>query len=118
MTKNCGKIFHLQIAHKDFLKELKGVIGPKNNPPVVIQERVLGMIQVRRRNSKVSLTMRSVCFFLQTWALAFRQDPDLKHVEHFYQECKHQGLVFPPAESENLIKTAVSPTVSSIISIQ
>jgi hypothetical protein len=41
----------------------------------------------------------------------------LKHVEHFYQECKHQGLVFPPAESENLIKTAVSPTVSSIISI-
>jgi len=36
----------LQIAHKEFLKELKGVIGPKNNPPVPVQERVLGMIQV------------------------------------------------------------------------
>jgi hypothetical protein len=48
LAKNCGKIFHLQIAHKDFLKELKGVIGPKNNPPVPIQERVLGMIQVRK----------------------------------------------------------------------
>jgi hypothetical protein len=90
LTKNCGKIFHLQIAHKDFLKELKGVIGPKNNPPVVIQARVLGMIQ--------------------TWALAFRQDPDLKTVEHFYQECKQQGLEFPPAESDAFIKTAVSAT--------
>ncbi|CAF3732398.1 unnamed protein product [Adineta steineri] len=90
LTKNCGKIFHLQIAHKDFLKELKGVIGPKNNPPALIQERVLGMIQ--------------------TWALAFRHDPDFRTVEHFYQECKQHGLVFPPAESENVIKTAVPPT--------
>ena len=47
LVKNCGKIFHLQIAHKDFLKELKNVIGPKNNPPVPVQERVLGMIQVK-----------------------------------------------------------------------
>jgi hypothetical protein len=46
LTKNCGKIFHIQIAHRDFLKELKGVIGPKNNPPLAIQQRVLGMIQV------------------------------------------------------------------------
>jgi hypothetical protein len=50
LAKNCGKIIHLQIAHKDFLKELKGVIGPKNNPPVPIQERVLGMIQVGNKN--------------------------------------------------------------------
>jgi hypothetical protein len=35
----------------------------------------------------------------------------LKNVEHFYQECKQQGLVFPPAESENIIKTALPPTV-------
>jgi hypothetical protein len=53
-------------------------------------------------------------FSFQTWALAFRQDPDLKNVEHFYQECKQQGLEFPPPDSENLIRTAVSPTVSSM----
>jgi hypothetical protein len=46
LTKNCGKIFHVQIAQKDFLKELRGVISPKNSPPVAIQEQVLGMIQV------------------------------------------------------------------------
>jgi hypothetical protein len=36
----------------------------------------------------------------------------LKNVEHFYQECKQQGLVFPPAESEDIIKAAVPATVS------
>lgn len=49
---------------------------------------------------------------LQTWALAFRHDPDLKHVEQFYQECKEQGLQFPPPDPENIIKAAVPPTVS------
>ena len=84
-------MFHLQLAHRDFLKELKNVIGPKNNPPLPIQERVLGMIQ--------------------SWALAFHSDPDLKVVDQFYQECKQQGLVFPPAESETTIRAALSATV-------
>jgi hypothetical protein len=46
LTKNCGRIFHLQLAQKDFLKELGGVIAPKNNPPPAILDQVLGMIQV------------------------------------------------------------------------
>ena len=55
----------------------------------------------------------SFCFFfVQNWALAFRNDPDLKQVEHFYQECKQQGLSFPPADPENIIKAAVPATVS------
>lgn len=49
LCKNCGKTFHLQLAHRDFLKELKALIGPKNNPPIELQNRVLAMIQVRRR---------------------------------------------------------------------
>ncbi|CAF0978869.1 unnamed protein product [Adineta steineri] len=90
LTKNCGKIFHTQIAQKDFLKDLRDILAPKNNPPIAIQEKVLGMIQ--------------------TWALAFRDDPDLKQVEQFYQECKQQGLQFPPADPENIIKAAVPAT--------
>ncbi|CAF2681312.1 unnamed protein product [Rotaria sp. Silwood2] len=90
LTKNCGKLFHLQIAQKDFLKDFKAVIAPKNTPPTAIQEQVLGMIQI--------------------WALAFRDDPDLINVEHFYEECKQQGLEFPPAEPENAIKAAVPAT--------
>ncbi len=46
LTKNCGKIFHLQLAQKDFLKELGGVSAPKNNPPPAIQDKILSMIQV------------------------------------------------------------------------
>ncbi|CAF1047400.1 unnamed protein product [Rotaria sordida] len=90
LTKNCGKVFHLQIAQKDFLKDFKAVLAPKNNPPQAIQEKILGMIQ--------------------TWALAFHDDPDLINVEHFYEECKQQGLEFPPAEPENIIKAAVPAT--------
>lgn len=90
LTKNCGKIFHLQIAQKDFLKEFRTVLNPKNSPPTAIQEQVLGMIQ--------------------TWAVAFRDDPDLKNVEQFYQECRQQGIEFPPAEPDNIIKAAVSST--------
>ncbi len=52
LTKNCGKIFHLQIAQKDFLKELREIITPKNNPPIAMEERVLGMIQVKNSNEE------------------------------------------------------------------
>ncbi|CAF1111397.1 unnamed protein product [Didymodactylos carnosus] len=90
LTKNCGKQFHQQIASKDFLKELKNVIGPKNNPPLPVQEKVLGMIQ--------------------TWAMAMRHDPDLKIVDQFYLECKQQGLEFPAAENESTVKNVISPT--------
>jgi hypothetical protein len=45
--------------------------------------------------------------------LAFRDDPDLKTVEQFYEECKQQGLEFPAAEPENIIKAAISATVNS-----
>ncbi|CAM4770075.1 unnamed protein product [Rotaria magnacalcarata] len=90
LTKNCGKSFHLQIAQKDFLKDFRGVLAPKNSPPAAIQEKVLGMIQI--------------------WALAFRDDPELIVVGQFYEECKQQGLEFPPAEPENIIKAAVPAT--------
>lgn len=52
---------------------------------------------------------------LQTWALAFRDDPDLSAAGQFYQECKQQGLEFPPAEPENIIKAAVPATVNYLI---
>ena len=44
--KNCGKRFHVQIAQKDFLQELIKIIGPKNDPPTVVQEKILSLIQV------------------------------------------------------------------------
>ena len=45
-VKNCGKRFHIQMATKDFLGELIKIIGPKNDPPQIVQEKILSLIQV------------------------------------------------------------------------
>ena len=39
-VKNCGKSFHLLVANKDFIQELVKLIGPKYDPPTLVQERV------------------------------------------------------------------------------
>lgn len=45
--KNCGKKFHQQVATKDFMGDLVKIIGPKYDPPTVLQEKVLSSIQVK-----------------------------------------------------------------------
>lgn len=49
--------------------------------------------------------------------MAFRDDPDLKNVEQFYQEFKQRGLEFPPAEPDSIVKAAVPATVRTSQSI-
>ena len=49
-VKNCGRRFHNNVANKDFLGELVKVIGPKYDPPLAVQEKVLQMIQVNQHN--------------------------------------------------------------------
>ncbi|EEC02970.1 conserved hypothetical protein, partial [Ixodes scapularis] len=44
-VKNCGRRFHLLVAQKDFVQELVKMIGPKNDPPTAVQEKVLSLIQ-------------------------------------------------------------------------
>lgn len=39
-VKNCGKRFHILVTSKDFVQELIKLIGPKNDPPAAIQEKV------------------------------------------------------------------------------
>ncbi|KAL5018634.1 hypothetical protein ScPMuIL_004356 [Solemya velum] len=74
-VKNFGRRFHLQLANKDFLADLIKIIGPKYDPPQIVQEKVLSMIQ--------------------TWADAFRGVPELKEVEKVYQDLKTKGIEFP-----------------------
>ncbi|XP_013065989.2 TOM1-like protein 2 isoform X2 [Biomphalaria glabrata] len=81
-VKNCGRRFHIQVANKDFLHDLIKIIGPKNDPPQIVQEKVLSMIQ--------------------TWADAFRGNPELKEVEKVYQELKQKGIEFPMTDLDNL----------------
>lgn len=74
-VKNCGRRFHIQVAQKDFLQELIRVISPKGNPPQVVIDKVLSL--------------------LQTWADAFQGCDDLKEVEKVCVELKEKGMEFP-----------------------
>lgn len=50
--KNCGHRFHALVTSKDFVDGvLVKVIAPKNNPPTIVQDKVLALIQVRSRRS-------------------------------------------------------------------
>uniref|UniRef100_F7BPR0 Target of myb1 like 2 membrane trafficking protein n=1 Tax=Callithrix jacchus TaxID=9483 RepID=F7BPR0_CALJA len=45
-VKNCGHRFHILVANRDFIDSvLVKIISPKNNPPTIVQDKVLTLIQ-------------------------------------------------------------------------
>ncbi|KAL5241162.1 hypothetical protein ACI65C_008572 [Semiaphis heraclei] len=74
-VKNCGKRFHVLVCNKEFSQDLIKLIGPKNDPPTIVQEKVLSLIQ--------------------SWADAFRNQPDLQGVYLVYRELRQKGIEFP-----------------------
>ena len=110
--KNCGSRFHLKIAQKEFLQDLYKVIAAKvcshlnvisikytmcnllqNNPPNIVRERVLGLIQY--------------------WADAFKGKPEPTAVEVFYRQLKMEGVEFPPTDLDNMVLTEMPDRVRS-----
>ncbi|XP_041746699.2 TOM1-like protein 2 isoform X2 [Coregonus clupeaformis] len=82
-VKNCGHRFHALITSRDFIEGvLVKIISPKNNPPTIVQDKVLALIQA--------------------WADAFRSSPDLTGVVHVYEELKRKGIEFPMSDLETL----------------
>ncbi|KAM4716089.1 TOM1-like protein 2 isoform 1-T1 [Anableps anableps] len=82
-VKNCGHRFHALVTSKDFVDGvLVKVIAPKNNPPTIVQDKVLALIQA--------------------WADAFRSSPDLTGVVQVYEELKRKGIEFPTSDLETL----------------
>ncbi|XP_072917119.1 TOM1-like protein 2 isoform X2 [Hemitrygon akajei] len=82
-VKNCGHRFHVLVANRDFIDGiLVKIVLPKNNPPAIVQDKVLGLIQA--------------------WADAFRSSPDLTGVVHIYEELKRKGMEFPMADLDAL----------------
>ncbi|KAL8175339.1 UNVERIFIED_CONTAM: TOM1-like protein 2 [Gekko kuhli] len=82
-VKNCGHRFHVLVANRDFIDGvLVKLISPKNNPPTIVQDKVLALIQA--------------------WADAFRSSPDLTGVVHIYEELKRKGVEFPMADLDAL----------------
>ena len=54
--------------------------GPKNDPPAVVQEKILGLIQ--------------------SWADAFQGQPELSGVVQVYQDLKSKGIEFPMTDMD------------------
>ncbi|KAJ8413676.1 hypothetical protein AAFF_G00081830 [Aldrovandia affinis] len=82
-VKNCGHRFHVLVANRDFIDGvLVKIISPKTNPPTIVQDKVLALIQA--------------------WADAFRSSPDLTGVVHIYEELKRKGIEFPMSDLDAL----------------
>src|SRR5699024_10222339 len=79
-VKNCGKRFHMLVTNKDFVGELVKLIGPKNDPPPAVQEKVLSLIQ--------------------SWAEAFHGQPELQGVSVLSNELRSKGIEFPKSTVE------------------
>ncbi|KAG8183713.1 hypothetical protein JTE90_002780 [Oedothorax gibbosus] len=77
-VKNCGKRFQLLATQKDFVQDLVKLIGPKNDPPTAVQEKVLSLIQ--------------------SWAETFRTNMEMQGVVQVYTDLKQKGIEFPSTE--------------------
>lgn len=58
------------------------LIGPKNDPPTAVQEKVLSLIQ--------------------SWADAFRNQPDMSGVVLVYQDLRTKGIEFPATDLDSM----------------
>ncbi|XP_034425750.1 TOM1-like protein 2 isoform X4 [Hippoglossus hippoglossus] len=101
-VKNCGHRFHALITSRDFVDGvLVKIISPKNNPPTIVQDKVLALIQA--------------------WADAFRSSPDLTGVVQVYEELKRKGIEFPMSDLETLspihtpLRSATAPEGDSTL---
>lgn len=58
------------------------LIGPKNDPPQAVQEKVLSLIQ--------------------SWASAFQNQPEMSGVVSVYQDLITKGIEFPATNLDSL----------------
>lgn len=119
-VKNCGYRFHILVTTREFVEGvLVRSIIPRNNPPLVVHDRVLSIVQVqevrarRRMDRCLTRLLRLVsagtlalpetfCILrsslLKAWADAFRSSPDLTGVVSVYEDLRRKGLEFPMTE--------------------
>lgn len=58
------------------------ITEPKNDPPVVVQEKILSLIQ--------------------SWADAFYNQPDMSAVVRMYNDLKMKGIEFPMTDLDSM----------------
>ncbi|XP_058510580.1 target of Myb protein 1 isoform X4 [Solea solea] len=94
-VKNCGYRFHILVTSRDFVEGvLLRAIIPRNNPPLILHDRVLGIIQA--------------------WADAFRSSPDLTGVVSVYEDLRRKGLEFPMTELDGYLSVQAPKQVQML----
>uniref|UniRef100_A0A8C6MKV8 Target of myb1 membrane trafficking protein n=1 Tax=Nothobranchius furzeri TaxID=105023 RepID=A0A8C6MKV8_NOTFU len=95
-VKNCGYRFHILVTTRDFVEGvLVRAIIPRNNPPQVVHDRVLRVIQA--------------------WADAFRSSPDLTGVVSVYEDLRRKGLEFPAAQLDGYSTAQGTKKVQAVL---
>lgn len=100
-VKNCGKRFHLLVTNKDFVQDLVKLIGPKNDPPPAVQEKVKNSKSV---NNYLDFFILKVLSLIQSWTDAFRNQSELQGVVQVYNELKSKGIEFPMTDLETMVR--------------
>lgn len=94
-VKNCGYRFHILVTTRDFIEGvLVRSIIPRNNPPAILHDRVLSIIQA--------------------WADAFRSSPDLTGVVSVYEDLRRKGLEFPMTELDGYSPVQASKKIKTL----
>ncbi|XP_073351379.1 target of Myb1 membrane trafficking protein isoform X3 [Pagrus major] len=94
-VKNCGYRFHILVTTRDFVEGvLVRSIIPRNNPPLVLHDRVLSIVQA--------------------WADAFRSSPDLTGVVSVYEDLRRKGLEFPMTELDGYSPVQASQKIQKL----
>ncbi|XP_030263917.1 target of Myb1 membrane trafficking protein isoform X4 [Sparus aurata] len=94
-VKNCGYRFHILVTTRDFVEGvLVRSIIPRNNPPLVLHDRVLSIVQA--------------------WADAFRSSPDLTGVVSVYEDLRRKGLEFPMTELDGYSPVQASQKIKKL----
>lgn len=88
-VNNCQFRFHAQIMTRDFIQDLVKLIGPRNNPPIELQERVLRLIE--------------------RCAETFKNYPEISGVVTVYNDLKSKGVIFPAREPEGAVDAPRPP---------
>lgn len=97
-VKNCGKKFHVLVMQRDFVMDLVKLIGPKNNPPIVVQEKVLSLIQ--------------------SWADAFHMNLEMQGVVQVYKDLKQKGIEFPMMDLDTMAPIHTPKRTMSLNQVQ
>ena len=97
-VKNCDKRFHALACSRDFVQELVKLIGPKNEPPTAVQEKVLNLIQ--------------------SWADTFKNQPHTQGVVQIFQELKSKGIEFPMTDLDAMAPIITPERVGILINEQ